>query len=54
MTCGLERAMCLDKKGVLRLKTCRQKTEPGGNDHGPPPKAIVKEEPRLGCHCIFL
>lgn len=34
----------LDKKGLLHLKMCRQKTEPSGNDHGPPPKAIVKEK----------
>lgn len=53
-TCSFEHSSLVDKKGLPHLKTCRQKTEPSGNDHGPPPKAIVKEELRLGCHCIFL
>lgn len=44
----------VEKTGVLHLKTYMQKTELNLDDHGPPPKAIVKEEPRLRCHCIFL
>lgn len=39
---------------VLHLKTSVHETELGHYDPNPPPKAIVKEELRLRCHCIFL
>lgn len=39
---------------ALHLKTSMQETELNHYDPGPPPKAIVKEEPGLRCHCIFL
>lgn len=43
-----------EQERVLHLKTCMQETELNRYDHDPPPKAIVKEESRLRCHCIFL
>lgn len=39
---------------ALHLKTSMQKTELDHDAPSPPPKAIVKEEQRLGCHRIFL
>lgn len=32
----LGRSSVVDKTGLLHMKTCRQKTEPSGHDHGPP------------------
>lgn len=51
---GIGRNNEVEQERVLHLKTCMQETELHRYDHGPPPKAIVKEEPRLRCHCIFL
>lgn len=51
---GIGRNNEVEQESVLHLKTCLQETELECYDHGPPPKAIVKEEPRLRCRCIFL
>lgn len=39
---------------VPHRKTCTQETELDRQAHSPPPKAFVKEEPRLRCRRIFL
>lgn len=51
---GIGRNNEVEQERVLHLKTCMQETELEHYDHGPPPKAIVKEEARLRCRCIFL
>lgn len=51
---GIGRNNEVEQERVLHLKTGMQETELNHYDHGPPPKAIVKEELWLRCHCIFL
>lgn len=52
---GIRRNNKVEWERALNLKTGMQETELLRNyDPGPPPKAIVKEELWLRCHCIFL
>lgn len=46
--------MQVRQERVLNLKMSTQESELGCHERGPPPEAIVMEEPRLRCRCIFL